>query len=284
MVATAADTPAALVSRSRASPSWVTNSSCFLASGPTRACEGPVSMAASCRWAEAAMAESWRREVTRSGPAVWGSSSTAWTWVMNVEPHRRDRPRGGAQGPDRAHLPADDRHDGDGREQGGREIGLGGIELRPGRVQQVYGSRGGQLARGQVGLDLLQAGQPPLVMAVGRPGPDGQEGEPDQEHEGDAGDDQPGATPPTDSLAHGNHSLLQASGPRDLGARGRTDRRGGQASPSSMVPEPRRNPWSMTLPVGRRRASAPRGGREPTRWTASIPACRSRPSGWLSVG
>ena len=86
MVATAADTPAALVSRSRASSSWVTNSSCFEASGPTRACEGPVSMAASCRWAEAAMAESWRREVTRSGPAVWGSSSTAWTWVMNVEP------------------------------------------------------------------------------------------------------------------------------------------------------------------------------------------------------
>ena len=160
MEATAADTPAALVSRRRASSSWLTNSSCFDLSGPTRACEGPVSTEASWCWAEAAMTESCRRDVTRWGPAPWGWSSTSWTWVRNEAPDLGDPDGGGAQRPDRPDLAPDHRHEGHRREQGRGQIGLGAGELGPGRVEQVDGTGRGQLTRGQIGLDLLQPARP----------------------------------------------------------------------------------------------------------------------------
>lgn len=48
-------------------------------------------MEASWCWAEAAMTESCRRDATRWGPAVWGWSSTPWTWVRNEAPTSETR-------------------------------------------------------------------------------------------------------------------------------------------------------------------------------------------------
>ncbi len=199
-------------------------------------------------------------------------------------PHGGHRAGRGAEGTDRTELPADHRHDGDRREQRGREIGRGAGELGSGRVEQVRRTRRGELARGQVGLDLLQAGQSLLVMAVRRPGPHRQESDPGQDHHRRGGDDQPSAPPPTDSLAHGNHSITPGIGPRGLGTTRSEDRRGGPASEPSMVPEPWRDPWSIAVPAGPRGSPAARSAEAVSRRTGSIPACRSRPSGSQSVG
>ena len=288
MEATAADTPAALASRIRASSSWLTNSLRLEASG--------------------------RHQGRRRAGVDAGQLSLGRCGDGRQLPQRRPPGRGRRCGAGRARRgpgsrrwpPRSDtvpaaalraRTDRNCRPITGTKV-MGANRGDDRSAWALANSARAASSRCTDPADVSSPGvsslftcsrlaSPCLVVVVGRPRLHGQEPGPDHEHHHDGGDDQPRAPPPTDSLAHGNHSLTPGVGPRGRRSAGpHSSTRRTSVSRIDGTGSGRPSLVNDALRTSLRRGCRPgRWGRPGRRCRASthratsIPACRSRLSG-----